>query len=148
MKIIKINNKEYKLEFGFDSAECGELIQKMFEIKSGTHVLRSAQKGNTIAVATLDGTSEMLSIIPKICALGFYAGMIEHNAVTEDEAKTLLRIYMKENKKSFTDVYNEIIYPCMEDDGFFFLSGIEKMITDMNQAIEQVTDMDVQQQEK
>lgn len=138
MKTIKIGENEYKLEFGFDAVEIGDLIQKMFEVKSGMYVIRSAQAGNNIAVATLDGTSQLLATIPKICVLAIYAGCLEHNPVSMDEAKTLLKKYIKQEKKSCTDVYNEIIYPCMEDDGFFSMSGIDKMIDSMNQATEEM----------
>jgi hypothetical protein len=136
MKTITVNGKEYKLEFGFDAVEVGDLVQKMFEVKSGIYIARSAQEGNNIAVAMLDGTSEMLATIPKICVLAIYAGCLENNPVSEDEARTLLKKYMKQEKKSFRDVYNEIIYPCMEDDGFFVTSGIDKMVDSMNQAME------------
>lgn len=136
MKTITVNGKEYKLEFGFDAVESGDLVQKMFEVKSGIYVARSAQAGNNIAVAMLDGTSEMLATIPKICVLAIYAGCLEHNPVSMDEAKALLKKYMKQEKKSCTDVYNEVLMPCMEDDGFFSMSGIDKMIDSMNQAME------------
>ena len=51
MKTITVDGKEYKLEFGFDAVEVGDLVQKMFEVKSGLYVARSAQAGNNIAVA-------------------------------------------------------------------------------------------------
>lgn len=135
MKTITVDGKEYKLEFGFDAVEVGDLVQKMFEVKSGVYVARSAQEGNNIAVAMIDGTSEMLATIPKICVLAIYAGCLEHNQVSMDEAKTLLKKYMKQEKKSFTDVYNDVVYPCMEDDGFFLMSGIDKMIETMDQSL-------------
>ena len=136
MKTITVDGKEYKLEFGFDAVEVGDLVQKMFEVKSGLYVARSAQDGNNIAVAMLDGTSEMLATIPKICVLAIYAGCLEHNPVSMDEAKSLLKKYMKQEKKSCTDVYNEVLMPCMEDDGFFVMSGIEKMIDTINHEME------------
>ena len=136
MKTITVDGKEYKLEFGFDAVEVGDLVQKMFEVKSGIYIARSAQEGNNIAVAMLDGTSEMLATIPKICVLAIYAGCLEHNPVSMEEAKALLKKYMKQEKKSCTDVYNEVLMPCMEDDGFFVMSGIEKMIDTINHEME------------
>jgi len=136
MKTITVDNKEYKLKFGFESVEVGDLVQKMFEIKSGTYAVRSMQAGNELVVAMLDNSSQMLATIPKICALAFYAGMLANNPVSEDEAKTLLKKYMEKEKLSFTDVYNDVVYPCMEDDGFFLMSGIDKMVDSMNQAME------------
>lgn len=136
MKTITVDGKEYKLEFDFAAAEVGELVQKMFEMKSGLYIARSAQAGNNVGVAILDGTGEMLATVPRICILAIYAGCLEHNPVSMDEAKTLLKKYMKQEKKSFKDVYNEIIYPCMEDDGFFMTSGIDKTVDSMNQVVE------------
>lgn len=136
MKTITVDGKEYKLEFDFAAAEVGELVQKMFEMKSGLYIARSAQAGNNVGVAILDGTGEMLATVPRICILAIYAGCLEHNPVSMDEAKTLLKKYMKQEKKSFKDVYNEIIHPCMEDDGFFMTSGIDKTVDSMNQVVE------------
>lgn len=136
MKTITVDGKEYKLEFGFDAVEVGELVQKMFEMKSGLYIARSAQAGNNVGVAILDGTGEMLATVPRICILAIYAGCLEHNPVSMNEAKTLLKKYMKQEKKSFKDVYNEIIHPCMEDDGFFMTSGIDKAVDSMNQVVE------------
>lgn len=136
MKTITVDGKEYKLEFDFAAAEVGELVQKMFEMKSGLYIARSAQAGNNVGVAILDGTGEMLATVPRICILAIYAGCLEHNPISMDEAKTLLKKYMKQEKKSFKDVYNEIIHPCMEDDGFFMTSGIDKAVDSMNQVVE------------
>lgn len=148
MKTITVDGKEYKLEFDFAAAEVGELVQKMFEMKSGLYIARSAQAGNNVGVAILDGTGEMLATIPKICILAIYAGCLENNPVSMDEAKTLLKKYMKQEKKSFKDVYNEIIHPCMEDDGFFMTSGIDKAVDSMNQAMEQEENAEQEQAPK
>ena len=67
MKTITVDGKEYKLEFGFDAVEVGDLVQKMFEVKSGLYVARSAQEGNNIAVAMLDGTSERWLFFTDLC---------------------------------------------------------------------------------
>ena len=136
MKTITVEGQEQQVEFDFAAAEVGELVQKMFEMKSGLYIARSAQAGNNVGVAILDGTGEMLATVPRICILAIYAGCLEHNPVSMDEAKTLLKKYMKQEKKSFKDVYNEIIHPCMEDDGFFMTSGIDKAVDSMNQVVE------------
>lgn len=39
MKTITVDGKEYKLEFGFDAVEVGDLVQKMFEVKSVAQLL-------------------------------------------------------------------------------------------------------------
>ena len=146
MKTIKIGDKEYTLEFTFEAAECKGLVQSMFNVLSGAYILRNAggAVGGTLSKeeedeaafrCMVDGSSEMVADIPHICRIGFYAGLLENNEVSEDEAKELMKQYMKENKISFHGMY-ELLKQCMEDDGFFDLSGLTEMIQKMNEQME------------
>lgn len=130
MKTITINGKDLKLEFTYEAAECKELIQKMFGVVSGAYILKNGNKGKVAAI--YDGAAEMVGEIPLICKTAFYAGLLENNPATEDEAKELMKAYMKENKLSYAGLYKEI-KQCMEDDGFFELSGLNEMLRDMNE---------------
>lgn len=129
MKTITVNGKELKLEFTYEAAECKELIQKMFGVVSGAYILKNGRKGKVAAI--YEGTAEMVGEIPQICKAAFYAGLLENNPVSEDEAKALMKAYMKDNKLSYAGLYKEI-KQCMEDDGFFELSGLTEMLQDMN----------------
>ena len=146
MKTIKIGDKEYTLEFTFEAAECRGLVQSMFNILSGAYILRNAggavagdlpkeEENATAFRCMVDGSSEMVADIPHICRVGFYAGLLENNEVSEDEAKELMKQYMKENKISFHGMY-ELLKQCMEDDGFFDLSGLTEMIQKMGEQME------------
>ena len=146
MKTIKIGDKEYTLEFTFEAAECKGLVQSMFNILSGAYILRNAggavagdlskeEENATAFRCMVDGSSEMVADIPHICRVGFYAGLLENNEVSEDEAKELMKQYMKENKISFHGMY-ELLKQCMEDDGFFDLSGLTEMIQKMSEQME------------
>ena len=146
MKTIKIGDKEYTLEFTFEAAECKGLVQSMFNILSGAYILRNAggavagdlskeEENATAFRCMVDGSSEMVADIPHICRVGFYAGLLENNEVSEDEAKELMKQYMKENKISFHGMY-ELLKQCMEDDGFFDLSGLTEMIQKMGDQME------------
>ena len=147
MKTIKIGDKEYTLEFTFEAAECRGLVQSMFNILSGAYILRNAggavagdlskeEENATAFRCMVDGSSEMVADIPHICRVGFYAGLLENNEVSEDEAKELMKQYMKENKISFHGMY-ELLKQCMEDDGFFDLSGLREMSESMNEEMEE-----------
>ena len=158
MKTIKIGDKEYTLEFTFEAAECKGLVQSMFNVLSGAYILRNAggAVGGTLSKeeedeaafrCMVDGSSEMVADIPHICRIGFYAGLLENNEVSEDEAKELMKQYMKENKISFHGMY-ELLKQCMEDDGFFDLSGLTEMIQKMNEQMEGAEEEDPKTENK
>lgn len=143
MKTIKVDNKDYMLEYTFEAAEYRELVQKMFNVLSGAYLVKHSgaikDKKNsdaTAASAMIDGVSEMVSEIPHICITAFYAGLLENNPLTADEAKTVMKSYMKESKISYRKLFEEI-KQCMEDDGFFDLSGLTEMLNEMNQSMEE-----------
>lgn len=143
MVTIKIGEKEISLEFTFAAAECKSLVQNMFNVASGAYIVKNSlsesQKGGNAAASIIDGTSEMVADIPKICRVAFYAGMLENNPVNEDEAKELMKQYMKENKLSFYRLFEDL-KKYMEEDGFFDLSGITEMLQQMNKAAEKQTE--------
>lgn len=147
MKTITVDNKDYKLEFTFDAAECRDLIQKMFNLRSGAYIVKNAkasdlENGNYENVATvgsiIDGTSEMAAEIPHVCIIAFYAGLLENNPLSKEDAKALMKAYMKENKLSFRALYDEL-NEIMESDGFFDLSGLTEMLRQMNSEEEEET---------
>jgi len=98
--------------------------------------LVSGDNKEATAVAMIDGASEMVADVPRICRIAFYAGLLEHNPVSEIEAKELMKQYMKENKLSFNKLFEDL-KQFMEDDGFFDLSGLTDMIQKMNAAAEE-----------
>ena len=133
MKSIIVNEKEYKLEFTFEAAEYKELVQKMFNLLSGAYLI----KGGNVVENVIDGAAEMVADIPHICITAFYAGLLENNPVTAEEAKSLMKIYMKDNNLSYRSLFEEL-KQCMEDDGFFDLSGLTEMINEMNASAEKM----------
>ncbi|MGN0378541.1 MAG: hypothetical protein ACI4EU_03025 [Butyrivibrio sp.] len=128
MKTIKIGEQEYTLEFTFEAAECKNLIQNMFNLLTGAYMVN----GDNAMQAMINGSANMLSEIPHICITAFYAGCLENNPVTEQEARKLLKQYMKENNLTFSNVIKDI-QECMKDDGFFRLTGLETMMESFNQ---------------
>lgn len=132
MITIKVNENEYKLKFGFDAAEEKNIVQRMFNIVSGAYILKG---GNDISKAVFEGTGDMVSDIPQTCIEAIYAGCLEENPVTMDEAKALSRTYITEKRKadkkySYHSLFEDL-KKAMEDDGFFDLSGINSMVEEM-----------------
>lgn len=139
MKTINVNGKEYTLEYSFMAAEHKDTVQKMFYIVSGTYLTKrmsaidkAENKAEGIADAMLEGTSEMVADIPHIVKTAFYSGLLENHKVSETEAYEIMKAYMKENKISFRKLFEDI-KTCMEDDGFFDLSGLTEMMEEMGE---------------
>ena len=134
MREISINGNDYKLEFSFEAAERKDFVSLMFRLVSGASLLDgAADMENPTAKDMINGAVNMVADIPHICKIGFFVGLLENNPVSEDEAKTLMRSYMKEHGIGYADLYEEL-RACMEEDGFFKLSGIEKMLANMQES--------------
>lgn len=138
MKTINVNGNDYVLEYSFRAVEHKETVQKMFNVMSGAYLVKDADmvngepaKEHSLAVM-IQGVSEMVADVPHIVKTAFYAGLLEHQKMSEAEAYQLLKDYMKENKLSFNKIFEDI-KACMEDDGFFDLSGLNDMMERMNQ---------------
>ena len=134
---LKIGEKDYTLEYSFMAAEHKETVQKMFNVLSGAYLVKNANvsenlelEKENIAIVMLEGTAEMVSEIPHIVKTAFYSGLLENHEVTEEEAYELQKQYMKENKIGYRKLFEDI-KTCMEDDGFFDLSGLTEMMADM-----------------
>ena len=141
MKKISANGKEYTLEYSFSAAEHKDTVQKMFYIVSGAYltkkigaVEKSVNKAEKLADAMFEGTSEMIADIPHIVKTAFYSGLLENHNVSENEAYEIMKAYMKENKISFRKLFDDI-KECMEEDGFFDLSGLTEMIAEMGENV-------------
>ena len=140
---LKIGEKDYTLEYSFMAAEHNDTVQKMFNVVSGAYLFKRANfTDNTteedVAFAMIEGTGEMVADIPHIVKTAFYSGLLENHNVSQEEAYVLMKQYMKENKISYRKLFEDI-KTCMEDDGFFDLSGLTEMLQEMNKGIEEQT---------
>lgn len=141
MRSIKVNDNEYRLEYTFEAAEHKELVQKMFDMSSGAYIAKRTGGHITeqeAASAVISGVSEMISDIPYVCRIAFYAGMLENNPVSEDEAKAIMKQYMKDRKIGYRELFEEIKRD-MEDDGFFDLSGLTEALKQMGTEMQKST---------
>lgn len=142
MITFDIDNKEYKLEFGFDAAENKDIVQKMFDYMTGAYIYK--ETGNTVT-ATSNGAAKMVADYSEVCQMAFYAGCLQHNAVSRAEAKTLTRAYITQRRKidskyGYYQLFDDI-KKCMEDDGFFVLSGLQETIEQMNKSATEQLEM-------
>lgn len=146
MKTLKIGDKEYVLEFAFDAAQNKDCVNRIFKMVSGGYLGKQGITGDMgesksdVANAMVNGVAEMYAEIPETVIAAFYAGLMENNAVSgKVEAKKLLKQYFKENpddeSATFMGMYN-LIRECMEDDGFFKLTGLDKMLLDQKKMAE------------
>lgn len=143
MKILTIGEKEYKLEYSFSAAMHKETINKVFKMISGGYIGQQGllgEKNETkkdIASALIDGSAIMFSEMPETVIVAFQAGLMENNAVLNQKvAAGLLKQYFAENPDSptasFPGMFN-LITECMEEDGFFKLTGMDEMLKAMQE---------------
>ena len=125
MKTVLINGTEYKIEFSFEAAYDTDFVSECFKMMSGAYIV-----GNII-----QGAADMMAVLPKLCTIGFKAGLLEHNPVDETEAKNLMKTYMKDHKLGFAELWDELKTQ-MEEDGFLDLTGIQAMLDKMVNAVE------------
>lgn len=145
MRILTIGGKDYNVEFSFEAAEYKDCVDSIFKVISGSYIMKNGPTDEnekiSVATAILNGTSDMVSDIPKIAVTALYAGLLENNPVeNEQAAKALFKQFVKENpddeRASFWGMY-DFLRDCMEEDGFFKLTGMDKVIAQMSEAAEE-----------
>lgn len=143
MRILTIGGKEYQIEFSFDAAEYKACVDKVFKVVSGGYIIKrgiTGEEGNAeMAKAMMDGTADMISDMASLSITCFYAGLLENNPVKDEKAaKQLFKQFVKENpdddRASFLGMY-EFLKGCMEEDGFFKLTGLDKYLKDMSESM-------------
>jgi hypothetical protein len=144
MKILTIDGKDYKVEFSFEAAEYKDCVDKAFKVVSGSYMARRSNfdKDDKQAMMEMmiDGTADMVSDLPVVVPSFLYAGLLENNPIAnEQEAKALFKQFIRENpndvRASFYGMFT-FLKECMEDDGFFKLTGLDKLVEQMNQEAE------------
>lgn len=137
MRELKIGGKIYTLKFTHKAAKCQKCVQKVFELATGASLMKGISDGNGPTISgMLTGVAVQVSEIPALCDTLVYAGLKAENPVeTEEEAGDLLISYMEETGKGYAEIF-ESLKECLEEDGFFKISGIDQMIQSMNEAME------------
>ena len=140
MKKITINKKEYTLVYSIEASlydECTESVMNMF-IKAGMGK-GAAEENDT--EAAVDALVETVANLPQRTLTLFYAALLEHHGPEGDgsiqgmsDAKKLLAEYLKEKKKSFRDVMEEMM-DLMGKDHFFELIGLDKITSSLEEEV-------------
>lgn len=135
MKTIKVADTEVTLEYTFEAAEYKAVVQKMYLMLTGMALVKDAEDlDNPSSTEMIDGSINMFADIPETCKIAFYAGLLENNPMPNDDANSLMRSYMKENKLSYTEMFEQI-KECMEEDGFFHLIGLDDALEKMSEDL-------------
>lgn len=147
MRRLTINGKEYTFKFSIEASlynECTEATMNMFlsfgeaqgeaEI-AGSEDLASAKKQY---MSALRKTFSSVANIPQTALTLFYAGLMECHGASGDntvrsisDAKKILADYLRESESNFFDV-NNMMLECMGEDNFFELTGIAKILNQMD----------------
>ena len=124
---LKIGEKDYKLEYTFEAVLYEKCIEKIVDLFGSIAVAEVAEEDKANESVTKDALKQMVGF-PRTVITLFYAGLLENNPVeTEEEAKTLLKQYFKENPDAdagnFYGMMSAILEQ-MEEDGFFKQIGL------------------------
>ena len=138
MKSIKIGNENYTIEYNFEAAMESDVVQMEFDILTGASLAKETEMADGKELnAMLNATSKIVGSIPTFVSKAFYAGLKSHHEnIDKSDSDKLLKAYMKQEKLSFFGV-NEQIQKCMQDDGFFEISGLMETIEDLTTAVEE-----------
>lgn len=141
MKKITINKKEYTLEFSIEASlydECTMSVMDMF-VKGG--MVQGAAETNNVEDA-MQNLMQTIANLPQKALTVFYAALLEHHGPEGDgsiqsisDAKRVLADYLKEKKKTFRDVFSEMM-ALMEKDNFFELVGLNQVTNDLAKEME------------
>ena len=126
MKKIVINDKEYTLKYSIEASLYEDCVSNLLGMLS---------IGDDVNSQNLDAMITKVAHLPAMAMKLFYAGLIEchgtsgdSSVLNEGDAIALAKTYLTEHEMSFEDLIGELI-GCMQDDGFFKLTGLDEMLT-------------------
>ena len=144
MRRLTINGKEYTFVFSIEASlynECTEAMMNMFlsfgeaqgEAEGAASIVKDNVEGaRSMLMSSMRKTFTSMSNIPQTALTLFYAGLLEEHGDSirsKNDAKALMKDYIKENNYNFYDVVNEMM-AIMCEDHFFDLTGLSKLLTE------------------
>jgi len=149
MKKITIGKKEYTFEFTIEASlydDCTKSVMDTF-VKGGMAQGALEMKD---AQGAVDALIDTIANLPQKALTLFYAGLLEHHGPEGDgsiagkpEAKRVLATYLKENNKTFRDVFEEMM-EAMANDNFFDLIGLNQLTETMTEVTKEKVDESLQ----
>lgn len=135
MKILKIDNKEYKIEYSIEASLCSECTEKVSSLLVGfsAETENEAKKNFVSTIADIPSTTFAM----------FYAGLLENHGEdgdrsvrTRSDAKKLIKKYIEETQSSFYELM-EILIDEMGESGFFEMIGLGHLMERVEKATKQ-----------
>lgn len=135
-KIIKIGGNDYKFEYSIEASLYNDYVEKLtkFSMDYAKNMALYDMQGKGIKTqkelqnmsADIVGTMITLQTTqaPALALTGFYAGLMEHQKLSFEEAKELYKQYLKEYNKTPIEVLGEILEKVKEDN-FFQMIGLD-----------------------
>lgn len=156
-KVLKIGDKDYKLEYTIEAAlydDCTASLIEFFSKTFGAAEIERISKDASdseremMAQAALKNGISGISNMPSLAITVLYAGLLEHHGTgrngdgtvrNKEDAKDIAREYFIDHAEDGTDTFYDLFQICIEqmgEDGFFKRIGLEKMMN-QNQAAKQ-----------
>lgn len=125
MKTIKINGNEYKIEYSIEASLYTTCMESLMDTLIGIGTFQGKAELND-AEGMKDELKKTVSNIPQKVLTLFHAGLLENHNLSEEESKELLKTYLKESKKSYSEILGDLM-GIVNEDNFFELIGVDKM---------------------
>lgn len=125
MKAIKINGKEYKIEYSIEASLYSKCMENIMDSLIGVGVFQGKAQLEDVE-GMINELKKTVSNVPSKVLVLFHAGLLENHDLSEKESKELLKAYLKESKKSYSEVLGELM-TIVNEDNFFELIGVDKM---------------------
>lgn len=146
-KVLKIGEKDYKLEYTIEASLYDECIESLvsflgniFGAINGSEFLEKAneKEKEMIRSAVIKSSLSSVGNLPSTALTVFYAGLMENHGSSGDnsvlskqDAKQIVKEYFKEHKGDGTDNFYDLLMICLEqmgEDGFFERTGLVKLM--------------------
>lgn len=118
----KINGREYAFEYTIEASMYEDFVDRVTTwckdmMLINENKMTPAEKGGAFM-------KTQVTQVPKLALIGFYAGLMEHEHVSYEEAKELYKTYLREYNKTPLQVILEFMEMAGEDN-FFTLIGLD-----------------------
>lgn len=123
--ILKIGDKEYKLEFSFEASMYSDCVSSVMKILSG------------MSESDAESVISSMADLPKTAVTLLYAGLLEHHGYEGDRAvpdkrtaKALAKQWiLEQGEEGNFYALMKLCIDQMGEDGFFKLTGLEDMMS-------------------
>lgn len=139
-KVIKIEGKEYKLEYTIEASLYEDCAQSVSDIMADIF--------QNSADRDIKGLMGTITRVPQKAVTVFYAGLLEYHGpegdgtvTTFEEGKRLCKNYLKEEGCNWYDILTMCLDQ-MGEDGFFKLVGLDTMFKAVMDQEEQTDQTD------